>query len=99
MVQLSRKELREEIKSKLEAAMICGQRICIDLSMENTMTSKVISGDTLKLKTLLWFKFDMYYPYFVFMDRNLRNPHSHKYTGTCIRHFIFLSYIGIWNFF
>lgn len=40
MVQLSRKELREEIKSKLEAAMICGQRICIDLSMENTMTSK-----------------------------------------------------------
>lgn len=49
MVQPSRKELREEIKSKLEAAMICGQRICIDLSMENTMTSKVNSGDTLKL--------------------------------------------------
>lgn len=40
MVQPTRKELREEIKSKLEAAMICGQRICIDLSMENTMTSK-----------------------------------------------------------
>lgn len=49
MVQPTRKELREEIKSKLEAAMICGQRICIDLSMENTMTSKVNSGDTLKL--------------------------------------------------
>lgn len=49
MVQPTRKELREEIKSKLEAAMICGQRFCIDLSMENTMTSKVNSGDTLKL--------------------------------------------------
>ncbi|XP_048772926.1 tRNA methyltransferase 10 homolog B-like [Ostrea edulis] len=39
-VQPSKKELRVEIKSKLGTAMMCGQRICIDLSMENTMTLK-----------------------------------------------------------
>nr|XP_022325299.1 tRNA methyltransferase 10 homolog B-like [Crassostrea virginica] len=36
----TRKEMREEMKSKLETAMMCGQRICVDLSMENTMTTK-----------------------------------------------------------
>lgn len=37
----TRKEMREEMKSKLETAMMCGQRIRVDLSMENTMTTKV----------------------------------------------------------
>ena len=41
MHEKSKKEEKEEIKQRLEDALVHGQRVAIDMSMEDLMTDKV----------------------------------------------------------